>query len=58
MSEGNDLGLPAGTKNEAVSDGYLIKLELLTIGKHYIQCKGIVTDFTVTAPSTFITEVT
>jgi hypothetical protein len=31
MSEGNDLGLPAGTKNEAVSYGYLIMLEPLLV---------------------------
>lgn len=58
MAEGNDLGLPAGTKNEAVSYGYWIMLEPLIVGTHDIQFKGIVTDFTVTAPSTFITEVT
>ena len=57
MMEGNDLGLPPGMPNEAVTNGYWIMLEPLSAGKHDIQFRGVVTDFTVTAPSTFITDV-
>ncbi len=57
MMEGNELGLAPGIPNKAVTYGYWIILEPMAVGKHELQFRGVVTDFTVTAPSTFITDV-
>jgi hypothetical protein len=56
--EDNVVGLPAGTKSEAVSDGYWIILEPLSPGKHEIHFKGANSQFTTTGIQNFATEVT
>jgi hypothetical protein len=56
--EDNVVGLPPGTKSEAVSDGYWIILEPLPTGKHEIHFKGANSQFTTTGVQNFASEVT
>ena len=55
-AENNDLSLPPGTKDQAISAGYYIMLKPLPVGEHEIHFRGANTDFTVSNAVNFFTE--
>jgi hypothetical protein len=57
-AENNDLSLPPGTHDQAVSAGYYIMLKPLPAGEHDLHFRGANTDFTVSNGVNFFTEVT